>query len=58
MVPLRQCRARITWTRETISAFIAEPQKEIPGNRMPFSGMPEAKDRDDLLDYLVRAAKP
>ena len=51
-------RSAVTWTRETMSAFIAEPQKEIPGNRMPFSGMPEAKDRDDLLDYLVQAAKP
>jgi cytochrome c len=51
-------RSGIIWTRETISTFLDDPQKEIPGNRMPFSGMPEAKDRDDLLDYLAQAAKP
>ena len=51
-------RSNITWTRETIGTFLAEPQKDIPGNRMPFSGMPEAKDREDLLDYLIQAAKP
>ena len=51
-------RSTIVWTRETIGTFLAEPQKDIPGNRMPFSGMPEAKDREDLLDYLLQASKP
>ena len=51
-------RSTIVWTRETIATFLAEPQKDIPGNRMPYSGMPEAKDREDILDYLVQAAKP
>lgn len=41
-----------------MGAFLEEPQKEIMGNRMPYSGMPEAKDRDDLLEYLMQAAKP
>jgi cytochrome c len=50
-------RASIAWTRETMGAFIADPQKEIKGNRMPFSGMPEAADREDLLEYLLQAAK-
>jgi len=50
-------RAAITWTRETMGAFLADPQKEIPGNRMPFSGLPEAGDREDLLEYLMQAAK-
>ena len=54
--PMR--RSAIVWTRETIGTFLAEPQKDIPGNRMPFSGMPEAKDREDLLEYLMHAAKP
>ncbi|MGZ5031893.1 MAG: c-type cytochrome [Usitatibacter sp.] len=50
-------RANLAWTRETIGAFIAEPQKEIRGNRMPYSGMPQAADREDLLEYLLQAAK-
>ena len=49
-------RSGITWTRESLNAFLADPQKEIVGNRMPFSGM-EAADREDLLDYLMQAAK-
>jgi cytochrome c2 len=50
-------RSGITWTRETIDAFIADPQKEVKGNRMPFSGMAQAADREDLLEYLLKAAK-
>ena len=46
-------RSTIVWTRETIGTFLAEPQKDIPGNRMPYSGMPEAKDREDLIEYLI-----
>src|ERR1700712_2601619 len=36
-------RSNLTWTAKTLDEFIAEPQKEIPGNRMPFAGMPDAK---------------
>jgi len=29
----------------------------VPGNRMPFAGMPDAGDRADLIAYLQRATK-
>ena len=51
-------RSGTTWTRETLSSFLEEPQRDMPGNRMPYSGMPEAKDRDDLLEYLLQATRP
>jgi cytochrome c len=45
-------RAEITWTRQTLDAFIADPQKIIPANRMPYSGIPDAKNRADVIEYL------
>ena len=32
--------------------FVADPQKAVPNNRMPFAGMPDAADRADLIAYL------
>jgi cytochrome c2 len=29
----------------------------VPGNRMPFAGMPDAGDRADLIAYLAKASK-
>jgi cytochrome c len=50
-------RSGITWTAQTLDMFIADPQQEVPGNRMPFAGMPDAGDRADLIAYLVKAPK-
>jgi cytochrome c len=50
-------RSGITWTARTLDEFIADPQKAVPGNRMPFAGMPDAADRADLIAYLEKAAR-
>jgi cytochrome c len=50
-------KSGITWTAQTLDAFIADPQKEVPGNRMPFAGMPDPGDRADLIAYLMKASK-
>ena len=50
-------KSGITWTSQTLDTFIADPQKEVPGNRMPFAGMPDAGDRADLIAYLQKATK-
>jgi cytochrome c len=50
-------RSGLTWTPQALATFIADPQKAVPNNRMPFAGMPEAADRDDLIAYLEKAAK-
>ena len=50
-------RSGITWTPQTLDTFIADPQKEMPANRMPYAGMPDARDRDDLIAYLQKVAK-
>ena len=48
-------RSGLTWTAQTLDMFIADPQKEVPGNRMPFAGMPDAGERADLIAYLMKA---
>jgi cytochrome c len=50
-------RSGLTWTPQALATFVADPQKAVPNNRMPFAGMPDAADRDDLIAYLEKAAK-
>jgi cytochrome c len=50
-------RSGITWTAQALDTFIADPQKMVPANRMPYGGMPDAGDRADLIAYLQKAAK-
>ena len=49
--------SNITWSPQTLDEFIADPQADVPGNRMPFAGMPDAADRADLIAYLQKATK-
>jgi len=50
-------RSGITWSEQTINTFIADPQAVVPGNRMPFAGVPDASARADLIAYLVKTFK-
>ena len=50
-------RSGITWTPQTLDTFIADPQKTVPANRMPYAGMPDAADRADLIAYLQQVGK-
>ncbi len=50
-------RSGITWTPKTLDVYIADPQKAVPANRMPYAGMPEARDRADLLIYMQQVLK-
>ena len=51
-------RSGITWTAQTLDEFIADPQKHVPANRMPYAGLPDAAARADLIAYLEKATKP
>jgi len=50
-------KSGITWTPKTLDAYIADPQKAVPANRMPYAGMPEARDRTDLILYMQQVFK-
>ena len=40
------------WTAETLTAFITEPAKAIPGNKMDYPGNDAATSKA-LADYLM-----
>ena len=44
--------AKIVWDATTLDAYLAEPQKVVPGNLMPFSGIADAQKRADVIAYL------
>jgi cytochrome c2 len=50
-------RSRIKWTAKTLDEFIADPQKMVPANRMPYAGMADSGERADLIAYLQKASR-
>lgn len=48
--------SRITWDEKTLDAFIAHPDKVVPGNNMkPYQGIPDAATRKAIIEYLSSA---
>lgn len=46
----------LTWDEKTLDRFLAGPVQAVPGTTMTYAGIPEAKDRADLIAYLKHAA--
>jgi cytochrome c len=49
-------RSTVVWSDSTLDAFLEDPQAFIPGNRMPFDGLKDKTERDDLIAYLKEVA--
>jgi nitrite reductase (NO-forming) len=49
-------QANITWDAKTLDAYLADPQKLVPGNKMPFPGLKTDHDRADVIAYLSAPA--
>lgn len=45
----------LIWTRETLGAFLVDPQALVPGTAMWIPSLTAADDRRDLIDYLEAA---
>ena len=45
-------RANLTWDEDNLRSFIANPQDKVKGNRMPFGGVTNPGDLDDVVAYL------
>ena len=45
-------RADFVWDEANLKAYIADPQGKVKGNRMPFSGLRNEGDIDDVVAYL------
>lgn len=43
----------LVWTPEALDAYIANPRAYVRGTRMAFAGMPDEKQREDLIAYLA-----
>lgn len=44
--------AGFVWDAEHLDKWLADPRGFLPGNRMSFVGVKDAKDRADLIAYL------
>ena len=48
-------KSRITWYEATLNRFLAKPLKLVPGSTMTYDGVPDARERADLIAYLKQA---
>jgi cytochrome c len=49
--------AGIVWNAATLTQYLRNPNRSIPGSKMEFSGISNARDMEDLLAYLRQAAQ-
>ena len=47
--------SKITWDEKTLDRFLAKPLAMVPGSTMTYDGVPDLKERADLIAYLKRA---
>jgi cytochrome c len=45
-------RANLVWDEATLREYIQDPQAKVKGNRMPYGGLNDGKDVDDIIAYL------
>jgi cytochrome c len=46
-------RGDIVWNRANLVKFVMEPQKTVPGTRMPYGGQKDQKAAEGIADYLL-----
>jgi cytochrome c len=45
-------RAHLVWDEANLRAYLKDPQAKVKGNRMPFAGLSDPKDVDDVIAFL------
>jgi len=40
------------WTFDALNTWLTNPRADVPGTAMTFAGLPSAKQRADVIDYL------
>ena len=45
-------RSNIVWNDANLHAFLVNPQAKVKGTRMPYEGLGESQDVDDVIAYL------
>jgi cytochrome c len=46
-------RANLVWNDENLRAYLIDPQAKVKGNRMPYGGVVNPQEADDLVAYLA-----
>jgi len=49
-------QANIVWDAKSLDAYLSDPQKFVPGNKMPFPGLKTDHDRADVIAYFAAPA--
>jgi cytochrome c len=47
----------VAWTPDKLAAYITAPKQLVPGGKMKYDGLDDARQRDDLIAYLDSATK-
>jgi cytochrome c2 len=45
-------RANLVWDEDNLRAYIRDPQAKVRGNRMPYGGLTDDADIEDVIAYL------
>ena len=45
-------RANLIWDAANLRAYLIDPQAKVTGNRMPFGGVANTSEADDLVAFL------
>ncbi|MGE0750537.1 MAG: copper-containing nitrite reductase [Variibacter sp.] len=43
----------LTWDAATLDRYLADPQKVVPGNKMPFPGLKSENERQSVIAFLT-----
>ncbi len=46
-------KSGLTWDKPTLVKFIMEPQKTVPGTKMPYGGLKNQASAEAIADYIL-----
>src|SRR3954453_8342257 len=50
--------SNLTWDVATLDAYLIDPQKSVPGNKMPFPGLKTENERKAVIAFLAAGPQP
>ncbi len=45
--------SKLQWDAKTLDRWLTSPKKTVPGTKMPFLGLQDAKARQQVISYLM-----
>ena len=50
-------KKHVLWDEQSMSDYLTNPKKYIPGTKMAFGGLKKQKDKNDLITYMKSASE-